>query len=115
MACLDDFNDVSALQHAFALEMRNLIHPLQPSLGHFQSYAQDPAYSEIDKRLLEKEGFAILDDPRGFLEVDNSSVVLSIAPNIPVRQIVADIARPALLVWGRGSSVVNSDEEIGWT
>jgi hypothetical protein len=46
-------------------------------------------------------GFTVLDDPRALLEVGNRSVVVSFAPDSPLRQIVADIARPAALIWPR--------------
>ncbi|KAI1418486.1 hypothetical protein F5Y13DRAFT_196292 [Hypoxylon sp. FL1857] len=62
-------------------------------------YAQDPSYSEQEKQILEAMGITVLDDPKGFLEADESSVVISISPNVPVRQIIADTSRPALIIW----------------
>lgn len=62
-------------------------------------YAQEPAYHPLDKAVLSAAGVVVLDDPRAFLEVDETSVVVSVAPDIPVREIVADIARPAVLIW----------------
>lgn len=72
-------------------------------------FAQDPAYTDVDKTILAEHGVTVLDDPRGFLEVDDQSAVLSFAPNICVRQIVADIARPALLIW---NTVLDEDESL---
>ncbi|KAJ6573678.1 hypothetical protein B0H10DRAFT_1705766, partial [Mycena sp. CBHHK59/15] len=60
-------------------------------------FAQDPIYSVIDKQLLAQHNIACCDDPRGFLEVDKWSLVISIAPNIPVKQIITDLARPAVI------------------
>lgn len=74
-----------------------------------QCFAQDPSYIETDKLVLAEHGVTVLDDPRGFLQVDDQSVVLSFAPNICVRQIVTDIARPALLIWDR---VLDEDESM---
>lgn len=72
-------------------------------------FAQDPAYTAIDKSILAEHEVTVLDDPRGFLEVDDQSVVISFGPNICVRQIVTDIARPALLVW---DTVLNEEDSM---
>ncbi|CAK7218523.1 hypothetical protein SCUCBS95973_003517 [Sporothrix curviconia] len=64
-------------------------------------FAQDPAYDAADRAVLAMEGISVLEDPYGFLAVDETSVVISVAPSVPVRQIVADIARPAAMIWGR--------------
>lgn len=76
-----------------------------------QCFAQDPAYTDIDKVILAEHGVTVLDDPRGFLQVDNQSAVLSFAPDICVRQIVADIARPAVLIW---NTVRDEDDSLSW-
>jgi hypothetical protein len=62
-------------------------------------YAQDPAYNETDETVLAQYGIAVLEDPDAFLEVDDCTVVLSFAPNEPGRQIVSDLARPAMMIW----------------
>jgi hypothetical protein len=62
-------------------------------------YAQDPAYTATDKSLLEQAGVTILNDPEAFLEVDESTVVLSVSPSVCVRQIISEIARPAIMIW----------------
>lgn len=64
-------------------------------------FAQDPAYDAADRTVLAMEGISVLEDPYGFLAVDETTVVISVAPSVPVRQIVADIARPAAMIWGR--------------
>jgi hypothetical protein len=92
----------SMAQHSLMLAARDL---LQGATGAgaarsgVKCYAQDPEYAAVDKRLLSEEGATVLEDPRGFLEVDENCVVISASPNVPVRQIVADIARPAVLIW----------------
>jgi hypothetical protein len=73
--------------------------------GEVMCYAQDPSYTAVDKRLLRNKGVTVLEDPRGFLEVDDDSVVISVSPTVPVRQIVADIAKPMVLIWDRGVEV----------
>lgn len=64
-------------------------------------FAQDPAYDAADRTVLAMEGISVLEDPYGFLAVDETTVVISVAPSVPVRQIVTDIARPAAMIWGR--------------
>lgn len=68
-----------------------------------QSFIQDPAYTHIDREVLQ-DNYAIatiIDNPEGFLEVDDSTLVLSFSPNVPVRQVVVDIAKPAVVIWDR--------------
>lgn len=89
----------SASQHALLLTLRDLIR--DQTGKEIPCYVQDPANTDVDKSGLERLGIQVLDDPCGFLEVDDSSVVCSFAPNVPVKQIVMDIARPAVLVWDR--------------
>ncbi|KAL4907694.1 hypothetical protein BDW74DRAFT_147977 [Aspergillus multicolor] len=62
-------------------------------------YAQDPAYNETDQALLRSIGIEPLDDPKGFLAIDEETVVLSVSPNIPVKQIVADVQWPGAMLW----------------
>lgn len=57
--------------------------------------------TSVDREILADSGFEMIDDPRGWLGVDERSVVLSVAPNVPVKEIVADTARPAIVVWNR--------------
>ncbi|KAI0108468.1 hypothetical protein F4814DRAFT_59253 [Daldinia grandis] len=64
-------------------------------------FAQDPAYLPRDKTVLSEAGITVIEDPWGFLEVDHTSIVVSIDPNIPVRQIIADIARPVAIIQHR--------------
>lgn len=60
--------------------------------------------TSVDREMLADVGFEVIDDPRGWLEVDEQSVVLSISPNVPVKEIIADIARPAVVIWDRVES-----------
>ncbi|EAL87725.1 hypothetical protein KXW29_004631 [Aspergillus fumigatus] len=49
--------------------------------------------------VLEKSDIKVLEDPEGFLEMDDASLVFSCSPNICVKEIVVDIARPLALIW----------------
>lgn len=78
-------------------------------------YAQDPANTAADKAALKCYGVQILDDPCGFLEVDDPTVVCSFAPNVPVKQIVTDLARPAVLIWDRVREGPQGEKKGGLT
>ncbi|KUI60933.1 hypothetical protein VP1G_08095 [Cytospora mali] len=97
----------SIIQHALMLTLKKSLEA-RGSVG-IECFAQDPIYTEVDKSVLQEVGITVLDDPRGFLEVDDQSIVLSFGANIPVRQIVSDLARPAILIW---DTVINSEDEI---
>lgn len=89
----------STLQHAIILTISDVLQSLQAGSGiKIQCFAQDPAYTNTDKQVLQEAGITVLGDPRAFLEVSDESVVLSFAPDIPVRQIVTDLARPAIVI-----------------
>jgi hypothetical protein len=62
---------------------------------------QDPSYTKVDQAVLSKHGITILGDPKGILEVDDSTAVLSCSPDIPVKQIVSDLANPAIMMVDR--------------
>lgn len=62
-------------------------------------YAQDPAYTDMDKRVLQSVGITPLNDPKGFLQVNKNTLVLSLNPNVPVKQIIADLQWPAAMLW----------------
>lgn len=95
-------------QHAFLLTLREFFACLikrqkgeKDAAPEYEVpyYAQEPRYCNNDKQPLEKNFIQVLDNPKGFLEVGESSIVVLVAPNIAVREIVTDIARPAVLIW----------------
>lgn len=67
--------------------------------GDVQCFAQEPEYTDADREILQDYDITVLDDPEGWLEVDETSVVISCSPNVPVKQIVTDLARPACMIW----------------
>lgn len=114
----------SDVQHALMLELRKILldigsehgtsHTGQEDRGKkctndIALYAQDPAYTDVDRAVLGEHGIEIVDDPGGFLEVDEEAAVLSFSPNIPVRSIVADIALPAMSEYRHSSHFPPSD------
>ncbi|KAK4457275.1 hypothetical protein QBC42DRAFT_256483 [Cladorrhinum samala] len=102
VAWKDDLSAVPSRQHALALFVRDYFAERQGS--EVQCFAQEPTYNDVDREILEDAavGFKVLEDPWGFVEVDDETAVLAFAPNVAVRQIVADLARPALMFWNTG-------------
>lgn len=99
ISCDDDqLRHRSAPQHALILTLRDMLQASQQGV-QIKCLAQDPAYTEVDRLVLSEVGITVVDDPQGFLEVDDQSVVLSFSPNVPVRQIITDLARPVILAW----------------
>lgn len=108
----------SMTQHTLALTIRDFLAKGDTkgttpgkSGAEIKCFAQDPVYTPVDKQVLHEHGITVVDDPGAFLEVDDASVVISAFPNIPVRQIVADIARPALIIW---NDLKKRDETVSW-
>lgn len=95
-------NEQAANQTALLVTVRNWLKDRGgEQKNDISCYIQDPMNTSVDREVLEDIGFEIIDDPRGWLEVDERSVVLSVAPNVPVKEIIADTARPAVVIWNR--------------
>lgn len=87
----------TSYQHALILTLRDLL-----SQGKdIPCYAQDPIYSKSDESLLSEHGITVLHNPEAFLQVDDHTFILSCGPMVPVKQIVAELARPAAMIWNR--------------
>ncbi|KAK8111688.1 uncharacterized protein PG998_008145 [Apiospora kogelbergensis] len=89
----------SILQHGLLLSLRDYLLGKGEQAGECPCYVQDPAYSDRDKDVLKSLGITTLEDPAGFFEADDRSIVLSFYPNVPVKQIIADLCRPAVIIW----------------
>lgn len=88
-------------QHALVLSLKEILEDRSGKKGSIKIYAQDPGYTGPAKEILAEHGITVMADPEGFLQIDEPTVVVSITPSICVRQIVADIARPARMTWDR--------------
>ncbi|KAM5471966.1 hypothetical protein MauCBS54593_003373 [Microsporum audouinii] len=88
----------SSYQHALLRTLQNTISNLD-GCHNIQCFAQDPIYTSVDSKVLGEFGISILDDPEGFIRVDDTTLVVSLMPNVPVKQIIVDIARPAMIIW----------------
>ncbi|KAI0836783.1 hypothetical protein F5Y06DRAFT_273355 [Hypoxylon sp. FL0890] len=89
------------IQHSILLSIHEWASAIMEGKTKPQCYAQDPVYTDQEKEVLETRGVTVLEDPKGFLEADESSIVLTISPNVPVRQIITEISRPAMIIWDR--------------
>ena len=98
----------SAYQHALLFTLREIL-TKPSSREQILCYVQDPAYATADKMVLRESGITVLEDPGGFVEIDDDSVVLAFAPDCPVKEIVFDLAKPALIIW----NTVRHDELKG--
>ncbi|KAK4034798.1 hypothetical protein C8A01DRAFT_18456 [Parachaetomium inaequale] len=93
---LDSRRSVS--QHALVLAVRDFVENNEKGEGTVKCFAQDPIYVPMDKQVLGEVGITVVDDPSAWLEVDEGSVVIAIAPTIPVEEVLADIARPVAII-----------------
>ena len=103
--------DIRALvQHA---AIRAIADTLKKQNGgrEVECYAQDPENDQdVTVQFLRTIGITPLNDPKAFLEIDENTFVVSVCPNIPVRQIVSDIARPMVMLW----DIVKKEEHKEW-
>lgn len=90
----------SAYQHALLLTIKDVVDKTRESEAcKVECYVQDPVYCDCDREVLAQYGIQTLESPQGFLEVDDFTAVLSFGPDVPIRQIIADIAHPAMMIW----------------
>jgi hypothetical protein len=92
----------SMIQHSMLLSLKDWLLDRRTTT-ETQCFTQDPAYTSQDTTILKDAGFIILEDPEAFLVVDDNSLVFTVAPNVPVRQIITDICRLAIIIWDRRS------------
>ncbi|KAI1354396.1 hypothetical protein F5Y01DRAFT_321499 [Xylaria sp. FL0043] len=69
------------------------------SYPHISASVQDPLYTDVCRAVLEEFGLGVVPGfgAKGFAMIDDRTIVLVHHPNFPFREIVADIARPALI------------------
>lgn len=97
-----DFEERSwraATQHAAALTMAKILK--EKTGNEIKLIAQEPEYDADTIRILKKEGFEIVTGfgALAFTMVDENTLVFTTAPNIPVKQVVTDLANPAIMIW----------------
>ena len=102
--------EAALIQHAMALTMANVLRSCAKTEDmDIRILTQDPAYSDETKDMLRGLGFEVVGEygAGGFAELDDESVVFSAYAKAPVKQIIADLARPvAIICPGRTSDGV---------
>lgn len=97
---LDSRQVNTRVQHQLLRTLRDVL----TEKGHeIEVFAQDPEYTDTDNAVLGELGIqTIKHHGAGFLKVDRATVVVSISPDIPVKQIICDFERPAIIIWEDG-------------
>ena len=99
--------EAALIQHAIALTMVDVVRSCAEARGTgVKLLTQDPGYSNKTKDILQKMGFEVIGEygAGGFAELDENSVVFSAFTKAPVKQIIADLARPAAIICNRSTS-----------
>lgn len=91
----------STFQHALLLTVYDLLGKTQEGTGGIACYVQDPAYTSNDELILRELGITVLNDPEAFLKVDDSTLVISCAPDVPVKQVLSEFTKPVAILWDR--------------
>ncbi|KAL3485989.1 hypothetical protein BJX62DRAFT_242406 [Aspergillus germanicus] len=102
----------SAIQHAMLLLIRRLLQSSYLGPGDVSCYVQDPAYTPGDRMVLAENNVETVQDPEGFLKMDNSSLVFCCEPTTCVKSIVAEVARPLIIIWDTVVGPPYSSSEI---
>lgn len=80
------------------LSVRNTVLAGREDRCEVKCFAQDPLYVLVDIQVLKRVGITVLEDPRAFLEVADTSAIISIEPGFPLEDVIVDIARPAVMI-----------------
>ncbi|PYH48068.1 uncharacterized protein BP01DRAFT_353943, partial [Aspergillus saccharolyticus JOP 1030-1] len=88
----------AATQYALLWMIRNLWS--EDGDGPLACALQDSIYDDMDEHFLSVTlKMDVVADPQGFLQVEDTSVVYSCSNDVPVKEIIAEIARPAIIIW----------------
>ncbi|KAJ5719696.1 hypothetical protein N7493_007274 [Penicillium malachiteum] len=88
----------SMIQHSMALTIAQLARASDNEM--LPLLTQDPEYSKTTEDILIEKGFKIVGShgAAGFAEVDDDSIVISAFPDAPIKQIIAELARPVVFI-----------------
>ncbi|KAI1844866.1 hypothetical protein JX265_009451 [Neoarthrinium moseri] len=88
-------------QHAAAVAVAEHLEALRGDGHQVRVYAQDPLYTSTDKHVVPGAGISIVSGfgGRALLLVDENTIVMARQPAFPIREVVADLARPAAMFW----------------
>ncbi|KAI1506717.1 hypothetical protein F5X99DRAFT_404074 [Biscogniauxia marginata] len=102
----------SIVQHCAALTIATAVS--KKVHRHIQIYAQDPEYSIDTKRILARQEIKVIDcyGAEGFTYVDDDAFVFTVSPNVPVKQVVADLAKPTAMIWEKVSTPEEEEAKL---
>ncbi|KAI1175711.1 hypothetical protein F4777DRAFT_588349 [Nemania sp. FL0916] len=95
------------IHHAIALTMADIARSCARSESTgIRLLTQDPAYSNETEDFLRKIGFEVVGKhgAGGFAELDDECIVFSAFAPAPLKQIIADLARPAAIICAKRST-----------
>ncbi|KAI0858078.1 hypothetical protein F4860DRAFT_327435 [Xylaria cubensis] len=95
------------IHHAMALTIADIARSYKTAEDSgIRLLTQDPNYSDETKDILQKIGFEVVGEygAGGFAELDHESIVFSAFAAAPVKQIIADLARPAAIICAERTS-----------
>lgn len=106
-----------AVQHFVASSIAQALERIYEAEGfpvdtHITIIAQDPAYNELDRLILSElpVPIKVVSDPEGFLAINESSLVFSCYPTVPVKQLIADLSSEA--PGGKGPAALFLDRNL---
>ncbi|WEW60803.1 hypothetical protein PRK78_006291 [Emydomyces testavorans] len=95
------FVEGALIHHAVALTIANVARCYaENGNGGLKLFTQDPAYTDESKGMLRDAGFECIGEygAGGFAELDDRSIVFSAFAAAPIQQIIADLARPVVVI-----------------
>ncbi|VUC36353.1 unnamed protein product [Clonostachys rosea] len=107
---IDHISSGPMTQHAMAFTIAEEIRRYNLSI---RLIAQDPGYRDCTEKFLVEKGFEIKGQfgAGAFADVDDESLVISAYASAPIRQIIADIAKPAMFITTFWDSGIVADEK----
>jgi len=100
----------SARQHSIVWSLFRYFSEVGVKSGESpKCFLQDPAYTDVDKWILKKDGIEVLDDPYGFIKIHEKTLVFSVNADFPAKEIVSDIAKPVIMLWDWYPTDADSD------
>ncbi|KAI3321798.1 hypothetical protein HD806DRAFT_501976 [Xylariaceae sp. AK1471] len=100
------------VQHSVAITMADFIR--NETGKPVRLLTQDPRFLDESQSILEEEGFEVIGraGAGGFAEIDEESVVFSAYVAAPLKQIISDVARPALIFVTNSDVLLNEKDQL---
>ncbi|TQN71944.1 hypothetical protein CSHISOI_03566 [Colletotrichum shisoi] len=105
--CQDDGRNRN--QHEAVLTMARVLK--ERLVGKFAATCKPQSKHKTPSNLSGAAVTVDIDDSQGFIDANDLTLVFSVSSGIPVKQIIADLARAAIVIW---VIVLPGDWERGW-